>query len=93
MIDMIMRLLTIGALLDIGNIIFFISNLPQLLTAYKNRKNLSGLSSKMLLGYFIATLFFGAVAFLTGGYIAATLCTVNELVYIAQIYWKHKYAE
>lgn len=81
----------IGLLLDIGNIIFFISNLPQLITAYRNRRDLKGLSSRMLIGYFIATLFFGSVAFLTGGYITFVLCIINEVIFITQAHWKRKY--
>ena len=48
----------IGIVLDIGNVIFFISNLPQLITAYKNRTNLKGLSAKMLFGFICSTIFF-----------------------------------
>lgn len=81
----------IGLLLDIGNVIFFIVNFPQLVSAYKNRKDLKGLSSIMLFGYMIATVFFGLVAFLAGGYLATTLCAINEGIYAFQLCWKYKY--
>jgi uncharacterized protein with PQ loop repeat len=84
-------LIGIGTLLDIGNIVFFIANLPQLITACKNRKNLSGLSGTMLILYMVATIFFGLVAFMIGGYLATILCIINEFFYMAQLYWKRKY--
>jgi hypothetical protein len=78
-------------MLDIGNVIFFVVNFPQLRAAYKNRKDLKGLSSTMLAGYIVATVFFGLVAFLTGGYLATTLCILNNIIYALQLYWKRKY--
>lgn len=81
----------LGIILDVGNIIFFAVNFPQLMTAYKNRKELKGLSGIMLAGYMIATLFFLLAGLVSGGYIAATLCTINEIVFGCQLYWKRKY--
>lgn len=81
----------LGRILDAGNIIFFIVNFPQLRTAYKNRKELKGLSSTMLGGYMLATVFFLIAGLVTGGYLASTLCGINEVVYAFQLYWKRKY--
>jgi uncharacterized protein with PQ loop repeat len=81
----------IGLLLDIGNIIFTVANFPQIVTAIKNRRNLRGLSSKMLIGYMIATLFFFLVALLSYGYIAVGCCVFNWIFYAVQLYWKRKY--
>jgi len=81
----------LGIIIDVGNVIFFAVNFPQLRTAYKNRKELKGLSSVMLGGYMLATVFFLVAGLITGGYIAATLCTINEIIFGYQLYWKRKY--
>jgi len=89
--DVMSYLTSIGGILDVGNVIFFIANFPQMVTAYKHRTNLSGLSGMMLALYMIATVFFGMVAYLTGGHLATALCITNEFFYTCQLYWKHKY--
>lgn len=81
----------LGLILDAGNVIFFIVNFPQLITAYKNRKNLKGLSATMLGGYMFATIFFLLAGLITGGYLASMLCAINEVIYAFQLYWKRKY--
>lgn len=91
LIDWILPLL--GLILDIGNIIFFISNFPQLIRTIKNKNKssaLEGLDEKTMIGYIFATLFFFIVAFATDGYIASTLCIINIIIYSLQIYWKYK---
>jgi len=90
-LEILQYLTSIGGMLDVGNIVFTIANLPQIVTAIKNRKNLVGLSDKMLIGYSIATLFFFSVAFISSGWIAVGCCTFNWMLYSAQIYWKRKY--
>jgi len=81
----------LGVILDVGNIIFFVANFPQIITAYKNRKNLQGLSSKMLFGYMIATIFFFMAGLITGGIMTAILCAINEVIFGTQLYWKWRH--
>ena len=81
----------ISILLDIGNIIFFLANFPGIVTAFKNRTNLSAISSKMLIGYMLATICFTIVGLLTGGYITAILGVINELIFGIELYWKKKH--
>jgi len=83
--------MVVGLILDIGNIIFTIANIPQIVTAIKNRKNLRGLSSGLLAGYMFATCFFFTAGVLTGGYMTAILSAFNEVLYAVQLYWKFKY--
>jgi len=90
-LDIIGYLTSVGGMLDIGNIIFFVANFPQLITAYKNRRNLVGLSSKLLIGYIIASLFFISAGVVTGGYACVILNIINEAIYAVQLYWKLKY--
>ena len=81
----------IGIVLDIGNVIFFISNLPQLITAYKNRTNLKGLSAKMLFGFICSTIFFIIAGVLTNAYFTVALGILNIVFFLLQLYWKCKY--
>lgn len=81
----------VGPLLDIGNVVFFLSNCPQLFTAYKNRKDLKGLSSRMLIGFILATFFFITVGLATGGILTAVLGFANIIFWFCQLYWKRKY--
>jgi hypothetical protein len=81
----------VGLMLDIGNVIFFVVNFPQLVSAFKNRKDIKGLSPIMLLGYILATVFFGLVAYATGGNLATILCIINSIIYAIQLYWIRKY--
>lgn len=81
----------VGTLIDIGNIIFFVGNLPQLITAYRNRTNLQGLSSKMLFLFMISTVFFILAGALTDGMMTIILGLVNEIIFSIQLFWKHKY--
>lgn len=79
--------------LDAGNVTFFFSTLPQLITTFRNRKNpetLKGLSSLMLLGFIIATTFFIIVGFISHAPLTVILGLINEIVFGLQIYWKHK---
>lgn len=78
-------------LLDIGNILFFIVEIPQVIVAYKNRKNLAGLSWEMLIGFFIGTVCFAVGNYSVGSSIGAMLCIISLFLYLAQIYWKWKY--
>jgi len=82
----------VGRILDAGNVVFFISNIPQLITAYKNRKNLLGLSKEMLFGMIISTLLFMVVGVITNGILTVILGATNIIFFILQIYWKWKYA-
>lgn len=81
----------ISIVLDIGNVVFFTSNLPQIITAYKNRKNLKGLSSKMLFGFMISTVFFITAGVLTGAPLTIILGLGNEVFFASQLVWKWKY--
>jgi len=81
----------VSNLLDLGNILFFVSSLKQMHTAYKNRDNLQGLSSKMLIGYIMST-----VCFISAGILLSALATIilgilNILFFSLQLYWKRKY--
>jgi drug/metabolite transporter (DMT)-like permease len=84
-------MIPITILLDIGNIIFFLANLPQVITAFRNRKNLSGLSSNFLLCLFLGTIFFAIGNFYVDAIIASALCIVSLFFYAIQLFWKHKY--
>lgn len=77
--------------LDLGNIMFFISSLKQMHTAYKNRTNLVGLSSKMLMGYIVSTIFFILVGIITVALATIILGILNILFFALQLYWKRKY--
>lgn len=81
----------IGLILDLGNIIFFLANIPQVVTAYRNRKNLRGLSSRMLLGYSASTVCFITSGYMAQGYLTVVLGVINILIFITQLYWKRKY--
>lgn len=81
----------IGTLLDIGNIIFFAASLGQLKNAIVNRRNLRAMSTRMLIGYIIASIFFIIAGYLSGGYITAILGSCNIFTWILQLYWKVKY--
>jgi len=82
-----------GPFLDIGNIIFFVASLGQMIRSYRNRKNLASLSSVMLLGYIIASFFFVACGFISGGYITTILGSSNIIFWLLSLYWKRKYGE
>lgn len=81
----------VAILLDIGNIIFFIGNLPQLITAYKHRKDLGSLSSIMLSFFAIAVSFFSIAGALLGAWIMCGLNAFNCIFFASQLYWKRKY--
>jgi uncharacterized protein with PQ loop repeat len=81
-------LIPVTLFFDIGNIIFFIANLPQIITAYKNRKNLVGLSTNYLLILSIGTVLFGIGNYAVGAYIASAFCALSLIIYGIQIYWK-----
>ncbi|TET26072.1 MAG: hypothetical protein E3J73_05105 [Candidatus Bathyarchaeum sp.] len=81
----------ISIVLDLGNIVFFVSNLLQLFTAYRNRKNLKGLSSKMLFGFMISTVFFITAGVLTSAPMTIILGLGNEVFFASQLVWKWKY--
>jgi len=81
----------ISILLDIGNIIFFISNFPQMMNAYKNRRNLKGLSILFLLGISIATIIFIIISVLTFAPFTFAIGWLEIFFYLCQVYWKMKY--
>lgn len=81
----------VGYILDAGNVVFFISNCPQLITAYKNRRNLQGLSSKMLIGFTISTLLFIIAGLTLNGPLTVILGIINIIFFLIQLYWKRKY--
>lgn len=81
----------VAPFLDIGNIIFFVAGLPQMIAAYRNRKNIKGLSLTMLLGFFIASILFILVGIITGGIFVVVLGCLNEIMFASQIYWLRKY--
>jgi len=77
-------------LLDLANIIFFLTSLPQIRSAYLNRSNLDAVSYWMLSGYLVATLIFAVANASFNAYIAGVLNVVCAFVYGIQIYWKIK---
>jgi len=81
----------IELLSNIGNTLAFIASIPQIITAYRNRRNLRGLSSLMLFITFMAYLFFIMVAYLNGAYVGVVLCLISEVFHILQFYWKRRY--
>lgn len=83
----------VAILLDVGNIIFFIASFPQLITAYKNRKNLKALSKWMLIGYTFATACFAGVGYLANAPLTLVFNIFNTFLFLAQIYWKWKYGK
>lgn len=83
----------VGPLLDLGNIIFFLASLGQTIRAYKERKNLSALSTTMLLGYILATIVFIIVGYLTNAYGTIMLGSFNIIFWCLELYWKRKYHE
>lgn len=83
----------VGLILDGGNVVFFIANCPQLITAYKNRRNLAGLSSRMLFGFIISTILFIIVGLITNGVLTVTLGMANIIFFALQLYWKRKYSK
>jgi len=78
-------------LLDIGNLLFFIAMLPQMITAYKNRRNLTGLSFGLLTFFFAGTIFFAIGNYLVGAAIAPILCVIELVLYATQLFWKVRY--
>lgn len=82
-----------GPFLDIGNIIFFVASLGQMIRSYRNRTNLGSLSSVMLLGYIIASFFFVACGFISGGYITTVLGSSNIAFWLLSLYWKRKHGK
>lgn len=78
-------------LLDIGNVIFFLANFPQVVTAFRNRKNLAGLSSNYLFWLFTGTVFFAIGNYLAGALVAPCLCVISLFFYAIQLFWKYKY--
>ena len=81
----------VGILLDLGNVAFFVSNLPQLLTAYRNRRDLRGLSGKMLLGFTVSTLLFISAGWLARAPLTVILGCANVVFFTLQLHWKRKY--
>jgi uncharacterized protein with PQ loop repeat len=78
-------------LVNLGNLVFFLANFPQVITAFKNRKNLAGLSFNYLLWLFIGTILFAIGNYYIGAYIASVLCITSLFFYGAQMFWKKKY--
>jgi len=86
----------LGYVLDIGNVVFFIANFPQLISTIRNRKNpeaLKGLSEITMLGYMITTIFFITAGIITNGYLTVILGITNEIIFGLQVLWKKKYKE
>jgi hypothetical protein len=79
-----------ATLINLGNVLFFIAAFPQIITAYRNRKKLSGLSLGLLLGYSSGTVFFAIGNYIIGATIATGLCSVSMAFYAMQLYWKFK---
>jgi uncharacterized protein with PQ loop repeat len=78
-------------LVNLGNVIFFLANLPQVITAFKNRKNLIGLSFNYLFWLFLGTICFALGNCYLGAYIASILCVISLFFYGIQMFWKLKY--
>lgn len=82
----------IGPFLDIGNVIFFLASLRQMINSYRKRKGgLDAISNIMLLGYILASLFFVGAGYLSGGYITVVLGSSNIIFWSLSLYWKWKY--
>lgn len=78
-------------MIDVGNLVFFVASIPQMVTAYRNRKDLKGLSSMMLLGFVIASSCFAVGNASFGAYIASVLNNLCSCLFVVQLYWKWKY--
>ena len=78
-------------LIDVGNIFFFIANFPQIIRAFKDRKNLSGLSTTFLSLLLIGFALFSIGNYSIGANIGATLNVTSIFFFIVQLYWKQKY--
>jgi len=85
------RMIPVTIFLDIGNAVFFLANLPQLVTAFRNRKNLAGLSSNYLFWLFVGTIFFAIGNYSVGAFVASLLCVVSLFFYAIQLFWKFRY--
>jgi uncharacterized protein with PQ loop repeat len=84
-------MIPVTILLDIGNIVFFLANLPQIITAFRNRRNLAGLSTNLLIGFFIGTVLFAIGNYSVGAIVASALCVIELVFYSIQLFWKLKY--
>jgi len=80
-----------GLLLDIANVLFFLATLPQIVAAYRNRRNLKAISRLMLLGFISGTVLFMTVDILCSAYIAFGLAVVDQAGWVLQVYWKWRY--
>jgi len=78
---------TIGLLLDIGNIIFTITSLPQVYSSFKHRNKLKGLNPLTYLGYIIATLVFLVVMAWTEAWISFMCGCFNIFTFSWNIIW------
>lgn len=74
-------------LLDIGNIIFFIATLPQLLQTYENRYELKDLSKIGFSLMAVGTVFFLVVAVITHAYATIALTAFNIIYNLITVYW------
>jgi len=83
----------IALLLDVGNTIFFMSSLKQMITAYQNRRNLQGLSSKMLMGYICSTICFIGAGVLSRAPLTVMFGILNIGFFLSQLFWKRKYGK
>lgn len=81
----------VPVLLDVGNLTFFIANVPQLISGYRNRRNLCGLSSLLLFGLAIGSIFFTVVGTLTAAYFTIFANIFMSVSFFTQLYWKWKY--
>lgn len=84
-------MIPITVLIDIGNVIFFIANFPQVITAFRNRRNLTGLSSNFLFCLFLGTVFFTIGNYAIGAITSSILCIISLFFYAIQLFWKFKY--
>jgi uncharacterized protein with PQ loop repeat len=68
-----------------------VANIPQIITAYKNRKNLSGLSINFLFALTIGYILFAIGNYGLGALISSFLCIASMVLCLVQIFWKRKY--
>jgi len=84
---LILSLNPISVLLDIGNVIFFLSGFPQLLKAIRNRNNLKGISPWAFIGYSTGCVFFFFVGILLNSWLTVVFNIVNCGYFGLVAYW------
>jgi uncharacterized protein with PQ loop repeat len=78
---------SVALLLDVGNILFFISSLPQLYRTYQRRHTLRDLSIVSWLIQIVASICFLSAGMLSGAWFAVALNVFNIAYAGVTAYW------